>query len=75
MRRLRVEYGLEFIFADFYDRLNDKGFVIYPGKVTNADCFRMGHIGRIDESDCRALLAAIRETVRELKLDLQPVRK
>lgn len=64
-----------FDFEAFYNRLNEKGFVIYPGKVTDADCFRIGHIGRIFESDCRALLAAIRETAREMKLDLQPLRK
>ena len=64
-----------FSFDAFYNRLNEKGFVIYPGKVSDADCFRIGHIGRIFESDCHALLSAIRETAREMKLDLQPVRK
>lgn len=34
-------------FEEFYKRLNDLGYVIYPGKVSNADCFRIGHIGRV----------------------------
>ena len=53
-----------FRFDEFYERLNEKGYVIYPGKVSNADCFRIGNIGRIFEPDVRALLAAIRETIR-----------
>jgi 2-aminoethylphosphonate-pyruvate transaminase len=55
-----------FEFEEFYRRLNEKGFVIYPGKVTDADCFRIGHIGRLFESDMRALLAAIREVLSEM---------
>ena len=42
---------------------NDKGYVIYPGKVSEADCFRIGAIGRIIPSDVRDLLAAIGETL------------
>lgn len=56
----------KFSFEEFYRRLNARDFVIYPGKVSNADCFRIGNIGRIFEADVRALLAAIRETVAEM---------
>jgi 2-aminoethylphosphonate-pyruvate transaminase len=55
-----------FTFQEFYGRLADKGFVIYPGKISKADTFRIGTIGRIGESDIRALLAAIRETLDEM---------
>ena len=58
-----------FDFNQFYERLNDKGLVIYPGKVSNADCFRIGNIGRIFESDVRALLAAIRDTLTEMEIE------
>lgn len=57
-----------FQFEDFYNRLSDKGFVIYPGKVSDADCFRIGTIGRIFENDVRSLLRAIREVVAEMGL-------
>src|SRR5262249_51901896 len=40
-------------------RLNALGFVIYPGKVSGADCFRIGTIGRIFPDDVRALLRAV----------------
>jgi len=59
-----------FQFEDFYRRLNEKDFVIYPGKVSNADCFRIGNIGRITESDVHALLAAIRRTLEEMGLEM-----
>jgi 2-aminoethylphosphonate-pyruvate transaminase len=57
-----------FHFNDFYERLNQKGFVIYPGKVSNADCFRIGNIGRIFESDMASLLAAIEQTLHEMNV-------
>ncbi len=56
----------KFSFEEFYESLNQKGYVIYPGKVSDANCFRIGNIGRIFEPDIRALLAAIRETITEL---------
>lgn len=55
-----------FVFDEFYDRLGARGFVIYPGKVSDADCFRIGNIGRIFEADVRGLLAAVRETMKEM---------
>jgi len=55
-----------FDFETFYDRLSDKGCVIYPGKVTRADCFRIGSIGRLFEDDIRTLLAAVEATLDEM---------
>ena len=48
-----------FRFEDFYHRLRARGFVIYPGKLSRADCFRIGTIGRISEQNVRDLVAAI----------------
>lgn len=59
-----------FNFKEFYERLNDRGLVIYPGKVSNADCFRIGHIGRLFESDMRDLLAAIKRVLAEMEVVL-----
>jgi 2-aminoethylphosphonate-pyruvate transaminase len=55
-----------FDFPTFSDRLNDLGFVIYPGKVSHADCFRIGTIGRIFPEDIRDLLQAIEQTLADL---------
>ena len=41
----------EFVFQRFYDGLKDRGFVIYPGKLTVADSFRIGCIGRLYPKD------------------------
>lgn len=60
-----------FSFEKFYEKLNKKGHVIYPGKVSDADCFRIGNIGHIFESDVRALLAAVREVVAEMDIKLK----
>jgi 2-aminoethylphosphonate-pyruvate transaminase len=55
-----------FDFATFSGRLNDLGFVIYPGKVSGADCFRIGTIGRIFPDDVGALVRAVETCCREL---------
>ncbi len=62
-----------FRFDAFYERLNDRGFVIYPGKLTREDCFRVGTIGRIFAPDVHALVLAVRETLVELGVAI-PVR-
>lgn len=49
----------DYRFADFYQRLKAKGFVIYPGKVSQADCFRIGNIGDVTPARVRCLLAAM----------------
>jgi 2-aminoethylphosphonate-pyruvate transaminase len=59
-----------FSFPEFYERLNEKDFVIYPGKVSDADCFRIGSIGRITTADVHSLLLAIRETMDEMGIEL-----
>ncbi|GBL17703.1 2-aminoethylphosphonate--pyruvate transaminase [Anaerolineae bacterium] len=58
-----------FEFEEFYSRLSDKGYVIYPGKVSNADCFRIGCIGRLFPADFAALLAAIRAVKLEMNFE------
>ena len=59
-----------FSFEDFYARLRARNFVIYPGKLMDAPCFRIGTIGRIHPEDVDALLAAIRTS----GLDTGPAR-
>lgn len=50
-----------FCFADFYRRLKEKGFVLYPGKISQADTFRIGNIGDVFPSDFENLVKAIAE--------------
>jgi 2-aminoethylphosphonate-pyruvate transaminase len=37
-----------FDFGQFYDLMKSRGFIIYPGKLTEVDSFRVGCIGRMD---------------------------
>ena len=59
-----------FEFDEFYELLRVRGFVIYPGKVSDADCFRIGTIGRIFPDDVRRLLTAIGEVLAETGVQL-----
>ena len=59
-----------FSFDELYRRLSDRGFVIYPGKVSEADTFRIGTIGNVFPRDVERLLAAIRESASELALSV-----
>jgi 2-aminoethylphosphonate-pyruvate transaminase len=62
----RMPADSKFRFDTFYDRLRDKGYVIYPGKLTVADSFRIGCIGRLGEAEMRGALAAIKQTMQEM---------
>ena len=59
-----------FDFDAFYRRLSDKGFIIYPGKISQAKTFRIGSIGRIFPSDIAALLSAIGSALKEMGIKM-----
>ena len=58
-----------FEFDTFYDRLKDKGYVIYPGKLTVAETFRIGCIGRLGAKEINGALEAIKDTLAEMGVD------
>ena len=58
----------DFSFVNFYSILNDKGFVIYPGKLSKVDCFRIGNIGQLFTIDIHMIIDAIEETLHEMKI-------
>jgi 2-aminoethylphosphonate-pyruvate transaminase len=55
-----------FVFEEFYRRLSDHGMLIYPGKLSNVDCFRIGNIGHLFPQDIKQLLHAIEAVMSEL---------
>lgn len=61
-----------FEFRPFYERLKDQGFVIYPGKVTDRDTFRVGTIGNVFPDDIRRLLDAVAQCGRGDSLSNMP---
>jgi len=59
----------DFSFDRFYKLMKDKGFIIYPGKLTVVDSFRVGCIGRMDEHVMRRVVKAAKESLREMGVD------
>lgn len=62
-----------FDFDRFYDALRERGYAIYPGKLTNAQTFRIGTIGALDEEVMRGVAGAIAEVLQIMGVsDLTP---
>ena len=59
-----------FDFKKFYNSLSDKGFLIYPGKLTVADTFRIGCIGNLYEKDMNEAILAVENTIKDLDIKL-----
>ncbi len=55
-----------FDFARFYDALAKRGYLIYPGKLTQSPSFRIGCIGHIDEKVMQDVVAAVAEVTGEM---------
>lgn len=55
-----------FRFERFYALMKEKGFIIYPGKLTVVDSFRVGCIGRMDERVMRRVVEAARQSLAEM---------
>jgi 2-aminoethylphosphonate-pyruvate transaminase len=55
-----------FDFGEFYRLLAARGMVIYPGKVSHADCFRIGTIGQIFPEQVTALVSEIEAVLGQM---------
>ncbi|MEK7245802.1 MAG: 2-aminoethylphosphonate--pyruvate transaminase, partial [Pseudomonadota bacterium] len=62
----RMPKDPKFKFERFYDLLKDQGYIIYPGKLTVADSFRIGCIGAIGAREMNGALKAIRRALHTL---------
>ena len=65
----RMPVDGRFDFARFYDDLSERGFIIYPGKLSIADSFRIGCIGAIGVAEMRAAVAAVKATLTAMGID------
>ncbi len=54
----------QFSFEEFYSYVKARGYVIYPGKLTDVDTFRIGNIGEIYEADIQELCTIIEEYMK-----------
>jgi 2-aminoethylphosphonate-pyruvate transaminase len=53
-------------FKRFYGEVRDRGFILYPGKLTQLETFRVGCIGAITPADMRAAVLAIGDALRAM---------
>lgn len=63
----------DFSFETFYSKLNEQGFVIYPGKLSKVDCFRIGNIGQLYPADIQNLVDAIESVMHEMNVVLTEI--
>ena len=58
-------------FKRFYAGAKARGFILYPGKLTEVETFRVGCIGAIGANEMRQAVHAIGETLREMGIGEQ----
>lgn len=61
-------HDIDFTFPNFYQTLKESGYVIYPGKISKADTFRIGNIGEVYPDDISGLLDEVKRFVRSRTL-------
>jgi 2-aminoethylphosphonate-pyruvate transaminase len=57
-----------FDFTLFYEKLHQRGHVIYQGKLSDTNCFRIGNIGQLYVEDIDRLLLAIQDVLTEMEV-------
>ena len=60
-RKQSTKYDTKGRMIEFYYFVKEKGYVIYPGKLTDVDTFRIGNIGEIYEEDIHLLCDIIEQ--------------
>jgi 2-aminoethylphosphonate-pyruvate transaminase len=63
----------DFSFETLYSKLNEQGFVIYPGKLSKMDCFRIGNIGQLYPADIQNLVDSIESVMHEMNVILTEI--
>jgi 2-aminoethylphosphonate-pyruvate transaminase len=53
-------------FKPFYEKVRARGYILYPGKLTQVETFRVGCIGAIDANEMRNVVSAVGETLKEM---------
>ena len=53
-------------FKPFYEKVRARGYILYPGKLTQVETFRVGCIGAIDSNEMRNVVSAVAETLKEM---------
>jgi 2-aminoethylphosphonate-pyruvate transaminase len=56
----------KYVFKAFYDEVKKRGFILYPGKLTQVETFRVGCIGAIGPDEMRHAVNAVRDSLKSL---------
>lgn len=57
-----------FDFDMMHDKLYERGFTIYPGKIGKKDTFRLANMGAITEDDIHNFLQSLQDVLIELNI-------
>jgi len=57
-------------FGSFYEQVRARGYILYPGKLTQVETFRVGCIGAIDGNEMRNVVSAVAATLRDMGIDM-----
>jgi 2-aminoethylphosphonate-pyruvate transaminase len=60
----------KYAFKPFYDEVRNRGFILYPGKLTELETFRVGCIGAIGPEEMRQAVNAVRDSLRALGINM-----
>ena len=55
-----------YAFRSFYEAVKARGFILYPGKLTEVETFRVGCIGAIGANEMRQAVAAVADALAEM---------
>jgi 2-aminoethylphosphonate-pyruvate transaminase len=55
-------------FKRFYDAARQRGFILYPGKLTEVETFRVGCIGAIGRNEMAQAVNAVADTLRDMNI-------
>jgi len=56
-------------FTEFYEAVRAKGFILYPGKLTELETFRVGCIGSVGSAEMERAVDAVADTLRAMKIE------
>ena len=57
-----------YAFKAFYEKVRSRGYILYPGKLTQVETFRVGCIGAIDAAEMRSAAAAVAQALKEMQV-------
>jgi 2-aminoethylphosphonate-pyruvate transaminase len=62
-----------YAFKPFYEKVRARGYILYPGKLTQVETFRVGCIGAIDANEMRNAASAVAEVLKEMGIRQEAV--